>query len=290
MEYTHIEQECYGVTLSSGADEYRMETSVTAEGELPHTHVFVYRISNTEDPATDIFTRVASPQELQDVNISRDDAIDANEGSFLASSASLQYSALTVAVQAKAALRTRINQLIRNWIMYRDDFEYQSGATLIYPTVDPDLEATLRENYVEAKAATTAAEADVVVAEGALDDANITLDCSLNALAIYDAEVLFGSEFDAVLANYVSQVTDEGALATAYRSGTLQPALTAYNATAQASQTSMSNTVAAERKAVEDATTAKAEAESALAAAQTAEDAALAALREVCPTFDPASV
>ena len=102
--------------------------------------------------------------------------------------------------------------------------------------------------------------------------------------------MLFCGSLNPMFSNYVSQIDTEGTLASSYRTGTLQPLITAFCASAQASRTATSNEVATQRKAVEDATTAKAEAESALAAAQAAEDAALAAVREVCPAFDPTSV
>lgn len=289
MEYTHVEQDCYGIVVDN-QDVFVMETAVKSAGELPRTQIFVYTIGRESDPATDKFARVGSPQDVQDLQPNRDDAIALQEPEYLTSEVNLDYPELTVAVQAKEALRTRINQLIKNWVAYRDNFEDRSGETQLFPTVDPDLEDSLKDNYVAARDATAAAEEDVEAADDALEDAQTELDHTLAILAIYDNELLFCGNLNPMFSNYVSQIDTEGTLAASYRTDTLQPLITSFCASAQASHTTTSNEVATQRKAVEDATTAKAEAESALAAAQAAEDAALAAVREVCPTFDPASV
>jgi len=290
MEYTHIEQDCYGVSLGSEEEAYHMETSVTEAGELPHTQIFVYSLGKVSDPATDTFSRVGSPQDIQDLKLNRDDAIAAEETEYLTSFSSLVYPELTVAVQAKKALRTRINQLIRNWVAYRDNFEDRTGEVQVFPTVDPDLEDSLKEAYAAARDARIEAESAVEDAEEALEDAKTELDHVLTLLSVYDNELIFCGNLTTTFANYVSQIDTEGSAATNYRTGTLEPLITAFCTAAQASHTTTSNQVATQRKAVEDATTAKAEAESALAAAQAAEDAALAAVRDACPEFDPTTV
>ena len=290
MEYTEIVQNCYGITIpASGAIEYRIETTIGDPGELLKAQIFVYTVMSPDDPTKDTFNRVANPQDLQNLLINRDDAIAASLTEYLRSDSSLQYAELTVAVQAKAALTTRINQLIRDWISYRDAFADFSGTTRLYPTADPDLEASLETAYADAKKARIAAEADLEAADTALTTAKADVDTALTLSGVTESALTFSATVKADFAYYWPLNTESGP-GTAYRIATLDPLINNYSGTASTNYSQASTNLTTKRTAVETATTAKAEAASALAAAQAAEDAALAAVLGVCPNFDPASV
>ena len=294
MEYTEIVQNCYGITIpASGAIEYRIETTIGDPGELLQAQIFVYNIISESDPTKDTFNRVANPQDMQNLLINRDDAIAADLTEYLRSDSSLTYADITVAVLAKAALTTRINQLIRDWITYRDAFTEFTGTTRLYPTADPDLEASLETAYADAKKARIAAEADLEAADTALTTAKADVDTALTLSGVTESALTFSTAIRTdfgIYQGYVNTYGTEGATGTGYRKGTVEPLLNTYAGTASTNYSQASTNLTTKRTAVETATTAKAEAASALAAAQAAEDAALAAVLGVCPNFDPASV
>lgn len=294
MEYTEIVQNCYGITIpASGAIEYRIETTIGDPGELLKAQIFVYTVMSPDDPTKDTFNRVANPQDLQNLLINRDDAIAASLTEYLRSDSSLQYAELTVAVQAKAALTTRINQLIRDWISYRDAFADFSGTTRLYPTADPDLEASLEQAYADAKKARIAAEAALVVAGTTLTSAKDAVDTAVTLAGVTESALTFSTAIRTdfgIYYGYVDTYGTEGPTGMGYRQGTVDSLLNTYAGTASTNYSQASSGLTTSRTAVETATTAKAEAASALAAAQAAEDAALAAALNVCPNFDPASV
>jgi hypothetical protein len=179
---------------------YKIETTVTYKGELPQTQIFVYTINDDADPGADVFARVATVGDLDgtvELKTSRDDAVAAGDSEFLSSYFSIQYPDLTVAAQAKSAISTRINELINNWLIYRDQFMKNDGVNQFFPSSDPAFEQTLIDNYASAKEARIAAEAEVVTAtaELALAEKDVT-----NAKAVYD---IYKLEVDFCQKSYV---------------------------------------------------------------------------------------
>lgn len=174
--------------------EYKIETTVTYRGELPNTQIFVYTILAASDPGLDTFARVATVGDIDGtvaLSISRDAAVLAGATEFLSSYFSIQYPDLTVAAQAKTAITTRINELINNWVVYRDQFMLNDGVDQFFPTGDPAFEQTLKDAYAEAKQLRVAAEVDVTVATTELALAEKDVTNAQAVYAIYKAEVDF---------------------------------------------------------------------------------------------------
>lgn len=179
---------------------YKIETTVTYKGELPQTQIFVYTIVDAADPGADVFARVATVGDLDgtvELKTSRDDAVAAGDSEFLSSYFSIQYPDLTVAAQAKTAISTRINELINNWLIYRDQFMKNDGIDQFFPSTDPAFEQTLIDNYKTAKEARVAAEVEVATAtaELSLAEKDVT-----NAKAVYD---IYKLEVDFCQKSYV---------------------------------------------------------------------------------------
>lgn len=186
MEKTTITQNNTQVLTAPEVYEYKIETSVTDKGELPCIQIFVFTISDPSDPSLDKFARVAVPGDFDGPTallIARDAAILAGATEFLASYFSVQYPDLTVAVQAKSAITTRINELINGWIVYRDNFIDTSGIAQYFPTTDPALEQSLIDDYAGAKQARIAAEEDVTIS---VTDLTLAQKDAANAQKIYE--------------------------------------------------------------------------------------------------------
>jgi len=290
MDNTEIVQNCYGVTVDPTTVEYRIETTVQEAGELPSTFVFVYTIGNANDPTADTFSRVGNPQDIQNLQKDRDDAIANNETEYLSSYNAVQYDNLDVAVQAKSALTTRINELINLWIEYRDNFENLSGDIQLYPTVDPGYEEALINTYTEARDDRIAKEDAVVDAQTVQASAETDLSHALDILEIYVDETEFCDNFKSGLDAFYQDIETLLSVQQIADYDSFYHFLTDFCIAASSNVAAWSNQVSAKKSAVESATVELSKAEQELAVAQTAEDEALAAIRAVCPSFDPSSV
>ncbi len=289
MEYTDVTFDCYGTTVSPDTEEFRVEATVTAEGELPTTAIFVFLIGDADDAATDTFARVANPQDLINLQINRDATITAEGTEYLASYASFQYPNLTVGVNAKALLKTRINELISQWITYHDVFIADSGESQPYPSTDPAVEDTLKSDYTTAVSAREDAEAAVVVADTALTAAQNDADTAQSFIEAWQKGYDFTQTFSEKFYQYVAALLTEGSEAAGIRSTSLTPSLTSYGAECASQLQFWINQKAVYETEIATTTQTKIEAEQTLASAQAAEDEALAAVLAVCPDFDPAT-
>jgi len=291
MEFTDIIQQGYAYNVGDGTVKYRLETSVNTAGELPSTHIFVHSISTADTPGSDEFERVATVADLTDLPQSRDDAVDGDLTDYLSNYMEVQYDSLDVAKQAKAMVASRINELIRTWITFRDEFAIDTDVTQYFPTASSTEEETLKQAYVDAKEARIKKEEEVADKAEEISDAEETSSRAAEIVVIYENERWFCDEIlNGQFAEYVSKLDTEGAAALAYRTTTLQPSFTAFCANANAQFVAWSNTKQASDQNVADLTTEKAALDAELVAAQQAEDEALAAVLAVCPDFDSASV
>jgi uncharacterized protein (UPF0333 family) len=290
MTHTEVLYDCYGVSVDNNTQEYRIEVSIETAGELPQKFIFVYAVNSKDDPSTDIFQRVGNPQDVQNLKVGRDAAIANDETEYLTSYCYLQYSTLDVAIQAKSVLTTRINDLVKYWIDYRDIFSIDNTTPKLFPTTDPSYEQSLKDAYVEARDVTAEKEADVVTKNDALDAIKVSVEQAADILPIYQAQQAF---CDTILTGafpvYTTKVV-ESADATTLRTGTINPAIVTFCGNATAGLATQTNQITTLNKQMEDASRAKGEADAALLAAQRAEDEALAAVYAVCPDFDPSSV
>jgi hypothetical protein len=186
MEKTVITQNNTQVLTAPETYEYKIETSVSDRGELPFIQIFVYTIVDPANPSFDTFARVATPGDLDGttaLETLRDAAIVAGSTEFLSSYFSVQCPDLTIAAQAKSAITTRINDLINNWLIYRDQFMLYSGEAQYFPTTDPAFEQTLKDSYATAKQVRIAAEQALLLAS---TDLTLAQKDAANTLKIYN--------------------------------------------------------------------------------------------------------
>lgn len=290
MEYTDVTLNCSAITTGPDTEEFRIEAVVDDAGELPTTAIFVFTIGAEDDVTTDSFARIANPQDLQNLLINRDDTIAIDGTEYLASSAEFLYEELNVAVDAKAMLKTRINELVKLWLTYENSFITESGESRPYPSSDPEVEETLKADYAAAKEARIAAGEDVTAADTALTTAETEVENALILINTYQSCYDFIVDFSEKFYDYVSAITTEGAAAAGIRTTSLSPLLSTRGAECSSQLQYWKNLKTAREDDVASATQDKIEAEQTYAAAQKAEDAALAAVLAVCPDFDPASV
>ena len=290
MQFTDVQIKYYGVTVAPDKQEFRIEATVVDPGELPVTAAFVFTIGVEDDPSTDSFARVAYPQDLQNLLVSRDLSISAGATEYLSSYAEFQYTTLTDAVNAKAMLSTRLNELVKNWLTYQNDFVDDSDVVRAYPNSDPEVEDTLKQNYSDAVEAREAAEVAVTAADTALSSAQDAATTAQEFVAKASECVAFIQDFTTKVNEYKSLVVSEGTSATTYYTSTLLPALSDRGSVCNSDLQTAQNELTAAESDIATKTQTKIEAEQTLVAAQEAEDEALAAVLAVCPDFDPSSV
>jgi hypothetical protein len=218
MEKTKVVQNCTEILTAPDTIEYKIETTVTDPGELPFAQIFVYTIVDVADPAQDVFARVATPGDLDGGNAlltSRDDAVSGGLSEFLSLYFSVQYPDLTTASQARLMISTRINELINNWILYRDSFMANSGEIQYFPTTDPEVEQHLTEIYVTTRDARVVAEEDLATATTDLTLAEKDSATAQATYEIYKKEQVFCQKthlvdwvaLDGALTPYISAVS-----------------------------------------------------------------------------------
>lgn len=197
MDKTVIVQNPSQIMIEPDVYEYKIETSVTEAGELPTLQIFVYTISDDDDPSLDKFARVATPGDLDGPTKLfevREDAVTAGVTEYLSSYFSVQYPDLTVAAQARTAITSRINDLINNWIIYRDEFMADAGDDQYFPTTDPALEQQLIDAYKTTKDDRIAAEQALLEATTDLTLAEKDAENAQTVYEIYKKEQEFGQQ------------------------------------------------------------------------------------------------
>jgi hypothetical protein len=175
-EKTRIEQESIEVTLEDGSTAYQITTEVLEPGILPDTGLFVFRIVDPLDPKDDAFERVAQPKDINFLSRDRDQAILDGDEEFMYFKVVLQYTDLEVAIQAKDAVKSRIDSSISAWYQY--ETEFAGTEETLHPGVDPEFEQALKDAYKAARDARIAADAEVAQAEEDLEDAETALEHS----------------------------------------------------------------------------------------------------------------
>lgn len=192
MLKTRLIEDCYEYRVDADTIEYRIEIAVIDKGELPQTPIFIYSMGNPDDPATDVFARVASPGDLNTyASKTRDQLIIEGKTEYLASSMSISYPQLNVAVQAKSVLKSRINECINNWVAYKVEFLNDGSIPTIFPTTDPEYIQALTSAYVDARDERHAQEDVVTAAEVTLALAEKDAATAVQILAIYQTEAVF---------------------------------------------------------------------------------------------------
>lgn len=289
MDYTEVRLHSYSVNGDSpGEVKYRIQATCEEPGELPTTFIFAYRIVDQDDSSSDVFDHVATVHEVQNVIKDRDDAIAADEDIYFLTFSQFTYTDLGVATQARAQLKTRLNELTRVWIQYRDDF-FSAEALQLFPSSAPEIEQELIDAYASAKEARQAAEVAVAEADAAVTDAQADIDNASEFVAVYTTEDATLVNLQNLFSDYVDAIVTEGSLALGKRA-TYESAMVSAISAARANLQTWMNTKAARQQVYEEAIQTKIEADQELTAAQALEDIALEAALAANPDFDPDSV
>jgi hypothetical protein len=218
MDKTRIEQDSVEVTLADSSIVFQVTTTIIEPGILPDTGLFVFNIIDPAEPKSDEFVRVAQPHDINFMLRDRDNAIVAGDEEYLYIKVVLQYPSLEVAIQAKAAIKSRIDSAISRWYQYQTEFV--GVVETLHPGVDPEYEQALRDTYVAARDARVLAETAVEDADDAVDAAQVLLDHAQEISEIRKDETEFcttvnGTLWPQLQAGLGSFNTGAGALFTA---------------------------------------------------------------------------
>jgi hypothetical protein len=173
MDYTIVSYNCYGSQNTDGSPLYKIDAAVSAKGELPEAGVFVYNIVRKERIDKDTFARVATPIDVQTLKFSRHQAVHAEQSQYISSTVSLTYPTLDIAIQAKATLTERINDLAKGWVDYNAAFQ-SSDTSMVFPNGSETVADNLKTAYTTARddhaAANTALAQALLTVDGAVKD------------------------------------------------------------------------------------------------------------------------
>jgi len=197
MEKTRIEQDSVEVTLPDSTPAYQITTTVTAPGVLPDTGMFVFKIVDPAEPKDDAFQRVGQPKDINFMLRDRDAAIAAGDEEYLYFRLVKQYTDLEVAIQAKAAIKSRVDASIKQWYLYQTEFV--GIVDSLHPGTDPEYEQQLENTYLAARDARIAAEEAVEDADTALDTAQLLLNHAEEIAGIRKEESDFCAEVNGAL-------------------------------------------------------------------------------------------
>jgi hypothetical protein len=289
MLYTEIKTHSYSVNKATAEVGYVLAYSCEAAGELPSKNIFAYNIGDPNDPAADSFSHVVTVHEIQNVEVSRDAAIAAGASIYFLTYAELNYSDLTVALQARLQLDTRINGLTRGWVTFRDDFATEE-VTKLYPSSDPEVEEQAIQDYVDARDTRQEAETTANLADVAVTTAQADIDNASEFIVIYEAQLGYLEQSNVEFTAYVGLITTEGGAASGYRTGTILLTYSAEWSAVTGKIQQWKNTKVQREQAYSAAVQGKIAADAELAAAQAAEDESLAVAVAANPDWDPSSV
>jgi hypothetical protein len=177
------------IALPNGSSVYQIDAEVTVKGDLLYPNIFVFQILDPLDTTRDTFVRVGTPYDLENIPLTRVAAIAASQEYFLSSTLQRRYSDLNTAVQAKDAVRSRIDNCVQAWQTYSTDF---SGTdTNYHPTAEATYEQQLKDDYVDARDARVAADEVVAAADIALVLAQDAVDDAVAVSTIYRNDLTF---------------------------------------------------------------------------------------------------
>lgn len=289
MLYTEIKTHSYSVNEGTAEVGYIIAYACEDAGELPTKHVFAYEVGDPNDPATDAFHHVATIHEIQDVEVSRDAAIAAGNTIYFLTYAELTYTDLDIAVQARDQFNTRLNELTRGWITFRDTFATDE-QTKLFPSSDPEVEEQAIQDYADAKEVRQEAEVVADLAAVGVTTTQADIDNASEFIVVYEAQLAYLEQSNTEFTTYVDLIVNEGTTAANYRTGTILNTYETEWSAVTGKVQYWKNTKTQREQAYEGAVQTKIAADAELAAAQTAEDEALAAALAANPDWDPSSV
>ena len=159
--------------MPDGSSIYQIDAAVTDKGELLYSNLFVIQIIDELDTTRDTFVRVGTPYDMENIYRTRVDALANAQVYYITPSWYWRYTDLSIAVQAKDAVRSRIDNAVNAWYTYKTAFE--GTETVHHPTAEATYEQQLQDSYVVARDARLAAETAVVAADVALSSAQTTV-------------------------------------------------------------------------------------------------------------------
>jgi len=159
--------------MPDGSSIYQIDAAVTDKGELLYPNLFVIQIIDELDTTRDTFVRVGTPYDMENIYRTRVDALANAQVYYITPSWYWRYTDLSIAVQAKDAVRSRIDNAVNAWYTYKTAFE--GTETVHHPTAEATYEQQLQDSYVVARDARLAAETAVVAADVALSSAQTTV-------------------------------------------------------------------------------------------------------------------
>jgi len=220
MDYTIFTFHRYTVNAGTAIVGYRIDATCTDAGELPSAHVFAYKINDVNDSSADTFDHVATVHEIQNVIIGRDDAIFADSDIYFLTHVELEYEDLLVALQADAQFKSRLNELTRTWVTYRDDFAFDEQSVL-YPSSAPEIEEEAIQAYADAREDREAAEVAATAAEAAVQSAQADIDNANEFLVVYQQQETYQTRIIDEVSTFKNKVTTLGTAASDYYNNTL---------------------------------------------------------------------
>lgn len=189
---TDITLECIPIDDPVDGLKYQITATCVTAGELPDCYLFVHDIVVPADAKQDAFVRVANPYDLENVVVGRAAAIAAGVTRFRTNEVVLRYTDLELAVQAKAAVGSRIDTAILAYYTFKTDFESASPPSIDpHPTTDQELLQTLTDAYKATITAREAAEDAVVTATAAVTAAIAAAATAAQLVQIYARETTF---------------------------------------------------------------------------------------------------
>lgn len=170
-EYVDGTQELFVITSTM--------TSATIPAQLPHLFVFVLKIVTRDDAKDDTLARVARIADLTSLPQGRAAGLASASGTnieYLATSVRLAYNTLNEGLDAKTAIKDRVNLLITDWIDYQANFNAPDPTpeAITLPTVDPSQKSALIAAYKAAKEDRYDKQLEKTDADAALTQANNT--------------------------------------------------------------------------------------------------------------------
>jgi hypothetical protein len=168
---TTIRQDCVGLKDELGVPVYQISTTVeyVKEGDLPSPEIFVFSLVVAADPKQDVFLRIASIVDLGALPRGRETALRVAATEYLASTFTIRYSNVTIATEAKGLVRSRIDQLIADWMLAQSTF--YSPITFQLPAAESTTVQAAKDAFTAAQKAKITADAAVVAALAAVDNA-----------------------------------------------------------------------------------------------------------------------
>jgi len=201
---TKVEYDYTTVALEDGDFEYIITALVSEQGELPHTSIFVYQITDSVDASQDVFIRVATPYDLENISLGRETALSTGNSYYLVSLLTRNYVDLNQAIQAKDAVKSRVNDSVRAWYDFKEAF---TGTLNFYhPTADPTYEEQLQDEYYAARAVRVVAEAELVEAEKTLATARTDAEAQTAITETYKGQYALMVDAKAYWSNYYTAI------------------------------------------------------------------------------------